>query len=302
MRRKVVSILIFFFLAITIWYLFIKEYDYQIRFQVDMAPQGIYYEVKNLKYWKENKESKIAIIDQIIFKNIQQKVSDDQVDFKLDWNFKRINDTSTEIVVGIISNENKISNRIQVLLGSSALVADVKNELIKFRNKLLEFSKSFKVQITGETNMPNFAYASVLARSKRSQKASEMIAKNSSLIPVIDNNMETGDYPFVKVTSWNTDTDDLEFYFGFPIRHKNHSLTPESNFYYGKLPGNKAIKATFYGNYRNSDQAWFALVNYAEQHQIDVVLEPLEIFYDNPMQGGNELEWRAEVYLPLKEQ
>lgn len=301
MRRKVVSILVFLFLVITIWYLFIKEYDYQISFQADMAPQGIYYEVKNLKSWRENKESSVAILDQIIFKNIRQRVSDGDVNFRLDWNFENVNDTITKIVVGVISEENKVSNRIRILLGSSVLVSDVKNELINFRSKLLEFSKTFSVQIDGETQMPDFDYASVLSRSKRSQKASEMIAKNSSLIPVIDNNMETGDYPFVRVTSWDMNTDDLEFYFGFPIHHKNHSVTPNTNFHYGKLSGKKAVKATFYGNYRNSDQAWFVLINYAKKHNIDLVLEPLEIFYNNPMQGGNELEWRAEVYLPIKE-
>jgi hypothetical protein len=29
---------------------------------------------------------------------------------------------------------------------------------------------------------------------------------------------------------------------------------------------------------------------------------PVEVFYNNPNMGGNALTWKAEIYLPLKEE
>jgi len=47
-------------------------------------------------------------------------------------------------------------------------------------------------------------------------------------------------------------------------------------------------------------RAWYALINYAKKNNIEIEKKPVEIFYNNPNFGGNELDWKAEIYLPIK--
>ena len=51
-----------------------------------------------------------------------------------------------------------------------------------------------------------------------------------------------------------------------------------------------------------SDRAWFALLNYAQNKGIAVEEKPIEVFYNNPNMGGDELSWKTEVYMPIKKQ
>jgi len=43
------------------------------------------------------------------------------------------------------------------------------------------------------------------------------------------------------------------------------------------------------------------LLDYAENHDIVVDKKPLEVFYSNPNFGGDELQWEAEIFMPIKE-
>jgi len=44
----------------------------------------------------------------------------------------------------------------------------------------------------------------------------------------------------------------------------------------------------------------YALIDYAK-NDIALTELPMEVFHSNPNMGGNELEWKAEIYMPLKE-
>ena len=54
------------------------------------------------------------------------------------------------------------------------------------------------------------------------------------------------------------------------------------------------------GNYITSDRAWYELLDDAERKNIEVHQTPVEVFYNNPNYGGDELNWKAEIYMPLK--
>lgn len=45
--------------------------------------------------------------------------------------------------------------------------------------------------------------------------------------------------------------------------------------------------------------AWFTIDEYAKRGDIEINKLPPEIFKDNPVYGGNEPEWVAEIHVPL---
>ncbi len=296
MKRIVFGVLILL-IGVFTWYLLIKKYDYEITFNANLAPQGVYHQVKKTKPGEHNTKKENIINTS----SLTQEVTVDHEKVILDWHFKRIQDTITKIRVGIVSKEHSIQNRLRVLVGSSTMVKLVKEDLINFRKQLKRYTSTFKVIIEGETDIPAMETLSVSSKIKRSGKAEEMMTHNSYLYPkLVERNVSKSGFPFVKIKNWNQEKDIIHLDFGFPIVYTD-SLPVDSKITYTKVASQKALKATYYGNYRTSDEAWFILLEHAIAHHISVDLKPLEIFYNNPMQGGNELQWKAEVFLPIIE-
>jgi effector-binding domain-containing protein len=69
---------------------------------------------------------------------------------------------------------------------------------------------------------------------------------------------------------------------------------------YKRIPTQRAIKAVYNGNYTTSDRAWYVLLDYAKKNNLEVTGLPLEVFYNNPNLGGDALNWKAEIFMPLK--
>jgi hypothetical protein len=41
-------------------------------------------------------------------------------------------------------------------------------------------------------------------------------------------------------------------------------------------------------------------MDYANSKNIGIEAKPLEVFFSNPNTGGDELSWKAEIYMPIK--
>lgn len=302
--KKIIGGIGLLFLGIAVWYFWIKQYDYEISFRANTAPGSVYDQVLNLEAKQDPKTSisKILILEETIpYSFIKQERIVNGTPVILDWHFKSIADTITQITVGIIAKEYSIQNRSKILLGMSPLIELVKEDLISFRASLNSYTNSFKVVIDGEAQIPDMKVISVSSKTKRFKKANEMMRSNAYLYPKLkENQIEKNGFPFVKIKHWAIETDSIQLDFGFPIIPKD-SFPVYSKIMQQDIPAQKAIKATYFGNYRNSDEAWFALLAYADKHNIAIEKKPLEIFYNNPMQGGDELKWKAEVFLPIKE-
>jgi len=92
----------------------------------------------------------------------------------------------------------------------------------------------------------------------------------------------------------------IEFNFCYPIlQQETNPYHPE--IIYKRIPSRPAIKAVYNGNYTTSDRAWYVLLDYAKQNNLEVTGLPVELFYNNPNMGGDELNWKAEIYMPLKD-
>ncbi|MDH7447927.1 GyrI-like domain-containing protein [Aquimarina sp. 2201CG14-23] len=287
-------------LSVAIWYVFIKEYDYQITFKVKGSPASVYHQILNWESWGNTKTKNINTIDTILYKEIRQHITLQDTTLTLNWTLESHNDSITNIKAGITSEKHAIVNRLAILTGETPFTKSLKKELKNFGEGANSFTNNFKIKIEGESEIPALEYLYISSESRRMAKAGMMLRSNADLYPQLKaNKVEEDGFPFVKLTAWDMSSDVIKFDFGFPIKYKD-SLPINSKIKYGKTPSQKALKATFYGNYRYSDQAWFALLEYANRRNISIVGNPLEIFYNNPMQDGNASQWKAEIYLPIK--
>jgi len=301
--KKVVIGLLVILVGVAVWFLFVKEHDYVITFNANAARSSVYNHVKNAKFIDTTSILDNAkIMDEVLFKSLKQEVGINNKKVILDWKFKDVADTITKINVGIVTTESSMKHRLQNLFKRSFLVQTVKEELVLLRGQFGKYTDMFEVTIDGESEMPAMEIMTTEMKVERGNKARGMMRANTYLYPILKgNNIVQDGLPFIKITNWDMVNDSITFDFGVPIARKDTLPDTIPNIVFRSIKSRKALKATFYGNYAISDEAWFALLDYAKRENIKLDNKPFEVFYNNPMAGGNQLNWKAEVFVPILE-
>ncbi|MEM9075844.1 MAG: GyrI-like domain-containing protein [Bacteroidota bacterium] len=296
MKKKILTGLAGALVFLLGWYLFLKPDDYIVTFKANTFPGAIN---QSLKAWgKANFAGKIIDQKDVFHVNQRLQFGDSLVDYE--WVVTPISDSTSRIRVGITDKKNSLKNRILIPFTNSVIEKRSKKTLLDYNAFLNKHLKKFRVRVEGEAVLPSSFCAYLPAKGIQSEKALGMMRDFPYLSGFVkDNNLAPVGNPFVEITEWNRVTDSISFNFCYPIQ-KTDSLPEHHEIKYKEYPNRKAIKAIYHGNYKTSDRAWYPILTYAEKNGINVDSNPIEVFLNNPSQGGNELEWAAEIYMPLK--
>nr|WP_298996975.1 GyrI-like domain-containing protein [uncultured Allomuricauda sp.] len=278
------------------WYLFLKPSDYIVTFNTNTFPGAIN---QTLKVWgKKNFSGKITEQKDLLHVNQRLQFGDSLVDYN--WTIVPISDSTSKVKVRITDKKNSLKNRILIPFTNSVIEKRSKKSLLNYNTFLNNHIQKFKVKVEGEAELFSSFCAYLPAKGVQSEKAFGMMRDFPYLSSFVkENNLKPTGTPFVEITDWNMATDSISFNFCYPIQ-KTDSLPNHHEIKFREYPRRKAIKAIYYGNYMTSDRAWYRILTYAEKNGITVDSNPIEVFLNNPSQGGNELEWKAEIYIPLK--
>lgn len=299
MIKKLLKLSVVLFVVFMIWFSFFKTYDHEISFNVNV-PSGTMYDIitSEIGWQKLGKELKIKNKDK--FKSFTQEININNVPFELDWKFENVNDTNAIVRLNMLNKENSLKERYLSFFKSSNNLDSLILISKAYKTKANTFATAFRIEMNGIDTIPAQTYLYVNEKSKRDSKAGKMIKSNGHLFSKNRDSLvtKTGE-TFVYVQNWDLKTDDINFRYAFPVKPQDNYPT-DDKVKVDKISETPALKATFYGNYSLSDQAWIALYNYAERKDISIELKPIEIFYNNPMLGGDDRQWKAEVFMPLK--
>jgi len=303
MKRKLIKIILSVIVLTLFWFLFIKKYDYQINFTVKTSPGTVFSSILGLESWTSSKKMKnIKVIEKTAYKNIKQKIVLKDSVYEFNWNIISLNDSITKVKVFVKDKKNRFKQRLLILVGKSDFVKKSIKFVDKFNIELLKHLEKFRVKIIGKSQLP--AYQSVIYLTFSTDlpaKAHNMIENVIFLTQYMSKHhiKKTGN-PFIDVTHWDVQKNIMTCEFGFPV--ENRSVYPKDSIVKVRynLKALPALKAVYHGNYRFSDRAWFALYNYAKQHNVKVDNKPFETYLNDPHNGGTELDWQADVYMPLK--
>lgn len=283
-------------LAGLIWYFFIKEYDYQVSFRLKALPGTLNQSVKG---WS-NDLGNSTILKNKGLGEIVQQIKDSVGNHTYLWKIEAVNDSLSEVTVYARDEANSLRNKAYIPFIETNFETITKERLLEFTKKIQKHRQSFKVRVDGIQEIPGTYTAYVQVKGKQMNKAFGMMQHYAFLSKALSGeNIELNGYPRVEVTYWNMETDSLNFNFCFPVI-KSDSLPQHPGLLYKYLPPMKSIKATFNGNYVESDRAWYTLIQHAKKNGLKVTGLPIEIFHNNPNMGGDELQWTAEIYMPLK--
>jgi effector-binding domain-containing protein len=295
--KKFSAIIGFLTIGFLLWYLIIKPYDYLVTFKVKTSAGTIN---QTIKLWNTS----IANLNPVKQENIanlsqQIEVKDSIHNYK--WSISSLNDSISKVNVYVTDEEHSFANRISIPFGTSDFEKRIEYTVTDFIAKLKEHLKKIKVTVVGKDTTRSTYAAYISVKGLQIEKARGMMQNYSLLTSVLSaENIEMNGTPFVEITNWNIQNDSIAYNFCFPVI-KSDSLPIDPRIQYKQYNGVKALKATYNGNYITSDRAWYALLDYADNHDIVVDKKPLEVFYSNPNFGGDELQWEAEIFMPVIE-
>lgn len=298
--KKIFTFILFIpalLLVSLLWYLFLKPQDYQVNFKAKAIPGTIY---ETVKAWNKGMDSVVPIEFESLEHFKQVLVVNDSV-HEYEWKISPIHDSLSEVTVNIKDPAHTLGNKISVPFSDTDFEKGARKTLLDFNTFLNEHLQGFKVSIKGEAELFSSFCACVSLKTAQEEKARGMMANYSLLNSfLVDNHVELNGPPIVEVLDWDLKTNRLSYNFCYPIlrsdRLPNH---PDIN--YKRIFPKRALKAVYNGNYITSDRAWYALLDYAEKNGISVENKPVEIFFNNPNIGGDFLQLRAEIYMPIKE-
>ncbi len=294
--RKKISIVGILLVGVVGWYIFIKPYDYLVTFKVKTTAGTIN---QSLKLWNGSLENS-SPIKQDDLSNLTQQIRIKDSTFVYQWVLSSLNDSISKVKVYIKDADHSFANKISIPFSSTDFEKRALKTVSDFTKKLLEHLKKIKVTIEGESTTRSAYCAYIPMKGLQIEKARGMMKNYSLLTSVLSaDHLKMNGTPFVEVTHWNIQNDSIHYNFCFPII-KSDSLPKHPLIQYKQYQGVKALKARYNGNYITSDRAWYALLDYAKKTNTTIEKTPMEVFYNNPNFGGDELRWKAEIFMPIK--
>jgi len=298
MKKTVFGILIVLLIAF-LGYFIVYPYDYVIRFEANTFPGTIN---QSIKLWDKTTGVPGSPVVQEDLYHLEQHVQAGDSVHIYHWEITPLTENSSKVTIRIKDQDHSWKNKLLVPFTESEVERSGIKHVSEFVNDLRDHIDLFKVHIEGEAEMPSTFYAYVDLKTDQHGKAGGMMDTYMMLSDVlIRSNVTLNGPPMILVDHWDRKTDSLEYRFCFPII-RSDQLPQHPNIKYNRIFPKRALKATYNGNYITSDRAWYALLDYAERKGIPVEETPVEVFFNNPNMGGDALRWKAEVYLPIKEE
>lgn len=300
-RKKIIIVVIIGLSLVLGWYLFVKESDYCITFKAKAATGTVF---QGIQEWsitqQKSKNESYTILEKRNFDFIKQQMKNGNQEMEYTWNMESINDTMSTVSIGIKDLNHSLYNRLTVPFFSTKFKTDQIEKIKSFKLGLEDHINDFKIRIDGEKASKEMYVAYISLKSVLQEKAQTMIQYDATIAGYLDRNKIKiiGFRPYLEVTEWNQDKEIVSFNYCFPIP-KDTKYIPDSEVKFKTISAVKGLQATYFGNFRTSDRAWFALLDYAKKHNYKLDYKPLEHFLDNPFNGGNELEWKTEIIIPF---
>lgn len=296
MIKKIVVGLLIMALFAGLGYFFLWPSDYRVSFNATTTAGTIN---QSLKSWNTQlKESEIIASSNL--NKVQQEIRINDSLHRYTWSITQLNDSTQRIHMDVKDLEHSLANKWQVLFDDNPPIALLAKKHAKaFYTLLMDHLSRIRVTIEGESTIPTLYCAYIPLKGLQIEKAKGMMQNYTLLSDVLLKNQVTlNGTPFVEITQWDRATDSISYNFCFPIK-RSEKLPILKQIKYKRIFEQPAIKAEYNGNYITSDRAWYALLDYAKENDISVEATPIEIFYNNPNMGGDELNWKAEIYMPI---
>ena len=296
--KKVLKFLGVVIVALFIWYFFIKQHDYQVRFEAKTTPGTV---SQIIKTWNLTQEGgKILGWDGL--EEVTQRLVYGDSAYTYTWRIQSIHDSLSSVTAYIADNEHSFQNKLKILFSDTDFQKRSRKTVQNLGESLLDHLGSIKVEIIGEADSPDSFCACIAVETTQYGKAEGMMENYGYMNSIIiKNDIQLNGTPLIEVMEWDQVSDSLKYNFCYPII-RSERLPRLRDIQYKRIFKKRALKANYNGNYITSDRAWYALLKHAESNGIELTGLPIEVFFNNPSVGSSQDKtWLAEIYMPILE-
>jgi len=302
-KKIFVSIALIILLALAggITFLLTRPGDYQAHFTVKTTPDVAYFNVLIWDFWNRNHASaKIDILSKTPVTNVSKKVALKDTTLIFNWEFKKVNDSITIVRVNVSDPERKLYNRLTTPFINTPFKNSVRSNLLDIKTRMEAMLKTFNYEFTGYHQFEKKSCVYISFKSTPRGKAKAMMSNVFELNQFVkQNNLELDGNPFVVVHDWREFKDTISFDFCFPIKH-SQTIPEHPVIKFMTVDSMDAMETDFYGNYSITDITWHNLTEEAKKLGYRSNYKLIEVYLNDPHLGGNELEWKAEIYLGIE--
>lgn len=271
-------------------------------FTVDAHPSLAYTFIKDHTDWngKTLKPGQKHFPEEEPWSYLHSELNLKDTTYLFDWYLDQKNDSLTKISVGVSDKDRSLANRFAILFSRTNFENSIRKNMTIIRDQIIERNKEFRYQFHGLDSIAEVPCVFVSSRSSLRGKADEMIRNVIKLnMFVKEHDLGLNGNPMVVVKKWVPSTDSIDFDFCFPILHPELVPShPEIKTKIVSVP--RALRVDFYGNYSYSDYTWSRLFDEVKRSGYENSGRIVEIYYNDPHTGGNDLNWKAGIYMELK--
>ncbi len=296
MKKRIVLIFISTLLVALFWYLFLMEGDVRASFKLNALPGTINQLAKD---W--HKGTSDDNFEQWNINEFSHTITEAGNMYSFQWNVVALSDSSSKIIVTVTQPGSSIKNRLARPFYETDIERTASEKLKGFYKEAQEHLGKIRVEVVGREKLDSVFCVYVPVSTTQRGKAPGMIQEYPLLSNfIMSEQLKAVGPPMLEVVNWDMKNDSLNFNFCWPIQFADSLPVRRYNELRFKwISGFNGLKATYFGNYKYSDRAWYALQYYAKENGIDIVDRPVEVFLNNPNIEGNERHWQADIYIPV---
>jgi effector-binding domain-containing protein len=302
-KKKLISVVLIIVLipAGAIAFLLTRPSDYQAHFTAKTVLDIAYFSILNWNSWNRNELiPKFEILNKTPVSSVSMKVSVHDSTLVFKWKFEKVSDSITRIRVYVSDSQRKYYNRLIGRFFNTPFKNSVRSNLFDIKSRLEFLSKSVHYEFTGYSQLEKKSCVCMNLKSTIRGKAMTMLSNVTELNQFVSqNNLELNGPPFLVIYDWSELSDSIRYDFCFPVR-RTDAVPENPKIKLKTIETMDAVKTDFYGNYSLTDVTWHNLaeevkkMGHTSNHKI------VEVFYNDPHAGGNELEWKAGIYMGVK--
>ena len=280
-------------------FLYSRPCDYSVGFTTDAKPDVVYYHLLNWRTWNRKQQAQIKVRDKHPVSHMEHRVvlPDTLLDFR--WEIKNLDDSLTKVSACVSDPGRKLKNRLTARVLPTAFKKSVQYNVLDIMRKLESMRETFDFSFEGPAKFEARHCVYMSVRCPVRQKAHLMIATVSDLNQFVrQNELGLDGDPFLLIHNWELGDDSVFFDFCFPVQHIDAiPFHPQISYRY--VEEMQACKSVFHGNYSISDISWLNLAKGLEEAGHSPSGTLIEVYLNDPHSGGNELEWKAEIFLGI---
>lgn len=302
MSKKTIGVVVVVLvLPFLIWYFGFKKSDYTIHFKTKAATGTVYSGVLDwFETYKKTDTLTYKVVNHTLYNSLEVELTKSGSTFLYTYDIEPINDSVSDVTVSISEKGKGFYNKLTAPFFPTTFKNKQVELITNFRDGLKDHLSKLKVKLSGKKSSEPVFVAYINLNSIQEEKAQTMIMNDHFITTYLaTHKIKISGTPYLEVLNWDKETKKLNFNYCFPI-DKNTKYIPDAKVKFKNIEIVKGLGATYYGNYRTSDRAWYSVLDYAEKNSIKVQNKVLEHFFANPFNGGNELDWKTEIFIPTE--